>query len=389
MAEDTGASGRRETTRTVLQLLPALGDGGVEKSAVEMARFTTGKGWKSLVVSRGGDLVGAVEAGGARHLTMPVGAKMPWAILTNARRLGALIDREDVDLVHARSRAPAWAGWLAVQYFSRRKPAFLTTFHGTYGHKGALKRAYNAVMLKGPWVIANSGFIRDHIVEVYGYPRDRIVVAERGVDETTFDPGRIGAEECAAIRAELAVPEGVPLLLMVGRLTRWKGHHVLIEALAGIQTPFVCAFAGDGGKDGYRAELERTVAEKSLGERIRFLGSRRDIPNLNAAADIAFSCSTDPEAFGRVAIEAMAMATPIIASAHGGSLETVVDGETGLLVPPGDADALREAIRSLIDDPQRRQRIGEAGRRRVLAEFTTRATCEKEFSAYEAVLRDG
>ncbi|ODN69430.1 GDP-mannose-dependent alpha-(1-6)-phosphatidylinositol monomannoside mannosyltransferase [Methylobrevis pamukkalensis] len=351
-----------------------------------MAGFLVAKGWTSLVASGGGDLVPAVVAAGARHVALPVGAKSPFAILANARRIAALIDREGVDVVHARSRAPAWAGWLAARHLSRRKPAFLTTFHGLYGHGNALKRSYNAVMLKGAVTIANSRHIADHIVAVYGYPRARIVIAPRGVDIAAFDPAALPAGTREVVRTELGVPPDAALLLMVGRLTRWKGHESLIRALARVDRPFVCALAGEGGDDGYRAELQQLAAAEGVADSLRFLGSRRDIAALDAAADLAFSCSIRPEAFGRVAIEAMAMGTPVIATAHGGSLETVGDGETGWLVPPGDVAAITAAVEATLGDPVRAAAMGQAGRQRVLAGFTTRATCEREFEAISRAL---
>lgn len=376
-------------TPTILQLLPALGDGGVEKSALEMAGYIDRAGWGSLVASGGGDLVAAVEAAGARHFTVPVGRKNPIAMVANARRIAALIDAEGVDIVHARSRAPAWVGWLACRWFSRRKPVFLTTFHGLYGHGNALKRFYNAAMLRGPRVIANSRFIRDHIVAVYGIDPARIAIAERGIDEAGFDPALYTAADRDRLRAEFAVPPGAALILMVGRLTRWKGQHVAVAALAASDAPdAVCVFAGRAESADYQAELVALGEALGVSGRLRFAGSRRDVAALNAAADIALSCSVQPEAFGRVAIEAMALETPVIATAHGGSLETVVDGVTGLLVPPGDAAALARAIDRLAADPALRREMSVAGRARAISTFTTRATCEKEFAVYRTLLAE-
>lgn len=370
----------------VLQLLPALGDGGVERSTVEMAGYLRDRGVVNFVASGGGDLVAAVEATGARHLAIPVGRKSPWAILANARAVARLIDAEAIDIVHARSRAPAWAGWLACRYFVRRRCRFMTTFHGVYGYGNALKRLYNRVMLKGPLVVANSEFIRAHIRDVYGVADERIIVAARGVDPSLFDPDALPPGNRDAIRAEFGLAPAEALFVMVGRISPWKGHGALVDALARVKDlPWRMVFAGSGGA-GVIAELRQKIEALGLGDRVILAGSRRDVPALLAAADLAFSASTEPEAFGRAAIEAEAMATPIIATAHGGSRETVLDGVTGWLVEPGNAEAMAGAIADALSDGERLCAMGRAGRAHVLANFTTARMLAREFSAYERLM---
>lgn len=370
----------------VLQLLPALGDGGVERSTVEMADHLAALGTPGLVVSAGGDLVGELARSRTRHETLPVGSKNPAVALAAAWRLARLIDAAGVDILHARSRMPAWVG-LAARRLSRRRPAFIATFHGVYGHGSALKRAYNAGMLRGPLVIANSGFIRDHLVAVYGVAPARIVVAPRGIDPRRFDPAAHGAAERAALRAAFGVPAQAAMLVLVGRISRWKGHRTLIEALARLaDRPWHAVFAGEETSQGLGAALRAEAAALGIGDRIVFAGSRRDVPAVLAAADLAFSVSTEPEAFGRAAIEAAAMARPVIASAHGGSLETVRPGRTGWLVPPGDATGLATAIAEALADPARAAAFGAAGRAFVLETFTTRRTVERESEAYRRLV---
>lgn len=371
----------------VLQLLPALGDGGVERSAVEMAGHLGALGLPNWIASAGGPLVAAAEAAGARHVTLPVGKKSPFSAILAARAVARLVDAEGIDIIHARSRVPAWVGLLA-RRLARRPVHFVTTFHGVYSHGNALKRFYNSAMLRVPLVIANSGFIRDHIVAVYGFPQARVVVAPRGVEPDLFDPVRVPAETRSALRSELGATEMGPLLVMVGRVTRWKGHAVLLEAAARLDRPDLrLAFVG-GGSDALVAELQRDIARLGLDGRVTFTGSRRDIPAVLAAADLAVSASTDPEAFGRAAIEAQAMGTPVIATDHGGSRETVLPGRTGWLVPPGDAAALAAALEEALSDPGRLKAMGANGREHVLANFTTRQMLEKEFSAYERLMAE-
>lgn len=367
----------------VLQLLPALGDGGVERSTVEMADHLAELGAPGLVASAGGDLVAELARSRTRHVTLPVGAKNPLTALGAAVRLARVIDEAAVDVLHARSRMPAWVA-LAARRLSRRRPAFVSTFHGVYGHRGALKRAYNAGMLRGPLVIANSGFIRDHLVSVYGVAPERIVVAPRGIDPARFDPAHHGDAARAALRAVLGVPADAAMLVLVGRLSRWKGHMTLVRALAALRTarPWRAVFVGGETSGALRGELTAAAGELGVAERIVFAGSRRDVPAILAAADLAFSVSTEPEAFGRAAVEAAAMARPVIAAAHGGSLETVLPGRTGWLVPPGDPVALAAAIDEALADPARAAALGAAGRDFVLAEFTTQRTVEREAAVY-------
>lgn len=376
---------RRLTGRTILQVLPALEEGGVEQSTVDMVRFLVGQGARALVASQGGQRVGEIEAAGGRHVTLPLKGKLPWQIGANARRLGDLMTAARPDIVHARSRAPAWAAWLACRRLGLTD-RYVTTFHGTYGAGNRFKRRYNGVMLKGRVVIANSRFIAEHIETTYGVPSERIVVAPRGVDDrfllATSDP----ADE-AAVRAELAVGAGMPLLLLVGRLTRWKGQHVLLEALGQVRDrPWVAAFAGGATSADYARELHALGERLGLAERVRWLGRRDDVARLTAAADLAFSCSIEPEAFGRVAIEAMALGVPVIASRLGGSIETVIDGETGFLVPPDDPAALAVVIRRALSDLPALADMRQRARRHVRTRYTVQHCCEAEAGAYARLL---
>jgi glycosyltransferase involved in cell wall biosynthesis len=380
-------SPKRPATMKVLQLLPALGDGGVERSAVEMAGHLGALGLPNWIASAGGPLVAAAEAAGAQHVTLPVGRKSLFSAISAARAIARLVDQEDIDIIHARSRVPAWVGLLA-RRLARKPVRFLTTFHGVYSHGNALKRFYNGAMLRAPLVIANSQFIRRHIVEIYGFPEARVIVAPRGVEPSLFEPAAISAETRAALRAELGATESGPLVVMVGRITRWKGHAVLLEAVSRLARPDVrLAFVGSGF-DTLIAELQRDVTRLGLEGRVVFTGSRRDVPAVLAAADLAVSASTDPEAFGRAAIEAQAMGTPIIATDHGGSRETVLPGQTGWLVPPGDVAALATALDEALAHPDRLAAMGQRGREHVLAHFTTAQMLEKEFSAYQRLMSE-
>lgn len=372
---------------TILQVAPALAEGGVEQSTIEMALYIKQRGARCVVASAGGAGEAMLKKEGITHIRLPLHRKAPWLVLWNMWRLRQIIRDEGIRIVHARSRAPAWSAWLAIRLLGCTCVKFITTYHGTYGSGSWLKRLYNKVMLKGPVVIANSDFIRRHLMDVYGVAPARIMVAARGVDVKRFDPGAYKASHIRKLRDEIGVPSGAPLLLMVGRLTHWKGQHVLVEALANMKRKdAVVAFVGGATQPAYAEALRAQAIKLGVERRVRWLGNRKDIPLLNLAADVALSCSVRPEAFGRVAIEAQAMGTPVVASALGGSLETVKDHETGWLVKPGDPAALAKLLDKALADPKRLTVMGKAGRAWVLGHFTTATCCAAEWKAYQRLV---
>lgn len=394
---DTGAEtpaaepeGRRLTalgrSPTVLQVLPALVTGGVERGTVEMAAAIAEAGGRSLVASGGGPMVREITRAGGHHITLPLATRNPFHIHANIERLIDVINREKVDLVHARSRAPAWSAWFAAR---RAGVHFVTTFHGTYSHENVVKRAYNAVMTRGEKVIAISSFIAGHIRKVYGVPASRIEIIHRGVDINRFDPDKVTAERLVKLAGSWRLPDGIPVIMLPGRLTRWKGQLTMIEAMARLGRADVrCLLVGDAqGRAGYRAELERAIDRLGLNERVRIVDHCSDMPAAYKLTDVVVSASTDPEAFGRVVIEAQAMGRPVIASNHGGAKETVIDGETGWLVPPGDPAALAAALaRALTLSEAQRKTLTERAVAHIHANFTTATMCAKTLDVYNAVL---
>jgi len=322
----------------VLQILPDLNAGGVERTVFETVEALVGAGHDAHVLSAGGRLVPELEALGGTHYSANIGSKnilsVPWRI-AGIRRL---IAEQEIDIVHARSRAPAWPAMFAAK---AEKVRFVTTYHGIYNAKSALKRGYNSVMAKGDVVIANSNFTADHILREHGIAPDRITIIPRGVDMSAFDPNEISAEAVKKLRTEWGVQPNETLLVLPGRLTRWKGQSVAIEALRLKSNGYRLVLVGDAqGRDDYVTELRAQA--KSL--QVVFAGHRTDMDLIYAAADIILCPSTDPEAFGRTAAEAQAMNRPVIASDHGGAVEVVLDGVTGWRVPPGNAKALADAI---------------------------------------------
>jgi len=304
----------------------------------------------------------------------------------NAARLEAVIRRWDVDIVHARSRAPAWsARWAA----RRRGVKLVTTFHGTYNAGGALKHRYNAVMTGADRVIAISDFIAEHVRAEYGCPDARIRVIPRGVDIRSFDPDAVSHERVIALARSWRIADGAPGIMLPGRLTRWKGQLDFIAALAALpDRNFTAVLAGDAQeRDGYVTELRTAIDAAGLAAVVRIPGHCSDMPAAFSVADVVVAPSIEPEAFGRVAVEAQAMGKPLVASRLGAQTETVIDGRTGFLFEPGNTTALASLIaQALALTEDRREAMARAGRERVIAAYTVSAMCEATLNVYRRVL---
>jgi glycosyltransferase involved in cell wall biosynthesis len=331
--------------RSVLQVLPRLVTGGVERGTVEVAAALTKAGWKAFVASAGGPMVKEIEAAGGVHISLPLASKNPFTMWQNVDRLAEVIRHHDIGLVHARSRAPAWSAYYAAR---QTNCPFVTTFHNAYGANSALKRAYNSIMARGARVIAISDFVAEHACRVYGVSDNILRVIPRGVDTDRFDPESVSSERTNALQQTWSIANDKPVIMLPGRLTRWKGQLILIEALAQLPTRDFQAIIVGSGDDDYRAELIQAIAQHQLQNVVKLVDECRDMPAAFKLADIVVSASTRPEGFGRVIVEAAAMGCPVIATEHGGARETVLDGETGWLVPPKDAVALATALKQVL-----------------------------------------
>ncbi len=368
----------------ILQVLPALGGGGVERGTVEMAAAIVQAGGVALVASEGGRLAGEVEAVGGRNIAMPLATKNPLGIRANANRLEALIRAEGVSVVHARSRAPAWSAWQATR---RTGVPFVTTYHGAYGESLPGKRRYNSVMARGDRVIAISRFVADLVMRRH-HPDPAILrVIHRGVDSAVFDPQAVSDERVHRLAEAWRLPEGRPLVMLPGRLTRWKGQDVLIVALSRMaRRDAVGVLVGaEQGRSRYAHGLMRLAAE--FGVDVRIVGDCDDMPAALLLADAVVNASTKPEAFGRVAIEAQAMARPVIATDHGGAVETVEHGDTGWRIPPSDPDALAAALNHVLAMSQDRLfALGARARASVCANYTVARMQAATLDVYREVL---
>lgn len=381
------ASGRPPV---VLQVLPSLVTGGVERGTVDMAIALAQAGWTALVVSNGGHMVRELDRAGVKHIQLPVHSKNPLVMRANIKRLAEIIREHGVDIVHARSRAPAWSAYYAAQQAGAH---FVTTFHGTYnGGWLGLKNAYNAIMTRGERVIAISHFIAEHMQANYRMDADRIRVVHRGIDLDKFDPARVSQERIIQLAQRWRLPDGYPVVMLPGRLTRWKGQAVLIEALAILgRRDLRCLLVGsDQGRTSYTEELQALVNRRGLTDVVHIVGECNDMPAAYMLTDVVVSASTDPEAFGRVIVEAQAMGRPVVATDNGAGRENVLDGQTGLLVAPNDSAAMALALdRVLAIGPEERELRAQVAINFVRENFSRELMCRRTLDVYNEVLGQG
>ncbi|MEL6335157.1 MAG: glycosyltransferase family 4 protein [Pseudomonadota bacterium] len=376
----------RDPRLTILQVVPRLDLGGVERGTVEIAEAIVAAGGRALVASEGGQLAHRIERAGGELVEMNAATKNPLNIWQNAGVLERLIRAEGVDLVHARSRAPAWsAKWAA----RRTGTPFVTTYHGTYSEGFPLKRSYNGVMAAGRPVIAISDFIRELIIARHRVPPGEIVTIPRGADTDTFSEDVVtGGRTARLAEAWGLLDDARPIVMLPGRLTRWKGAETLIEAAALLRDrrggDFLCLIVGSDGGSGFAGRLERRIEEAGVSDLVFLPGEVTDMAAAYKLSSVIVSASLEPEAFGRVAVEAQAMGRPVVATDHGGARETVAHGETGFLYPPGDAAALAQAIDTILTlDPSAKAHMRMSARARIHARFTIRAMQRATLDVYE------
>lgn len=382
---------------TILQIVPGLSTGGAERTAVDVAAALAARGHRALVASEGGPLEDELEDAGGIVLRFPAAVKNPVRILANARRLEQLIQHEGIELVHARSRAPAWSALIAAR---RAGVPFVTTYHGIYRQGSVLKGLYNSVMARGDIVIANSRRTADVIRERHRVEPPRVVIIHRGMDLAAFEPDRIDPARVAELRAAWQARPDEAVILQLARLTPWKGQKVTIAAIAALvangTTALRLVLAGDAqGRDAYAADLVAAAHEAGIADRVVLPGrvAAADVPAVMSAADIVVVASTGEEAFGRAAVEAQAAGRPVVVTDHGAAAETVAAPpevattlRTGWRVPPGDAAALAGALaEALALAPGERQAL--AARARLNARrFSLERMCESTLGVYAQLL---
>jgi len=361
----------------VLQVLPALNSGGVERGTVEFARELVRRGHESLVLSSGGRLVQQLEDEGSRHITLPVHRKS-LASFAQIRPVRRLIEQEQPDVIHIRSRLPAWIVWLAWRRLpAQARPALVSTFHGMYS-----VNAYSAIMARPKHLIAISHCVEKYILDNYRVDPSRITVIQRGVDTRAFSPGRPPQEWVEALYREYPQLQGKKLILMPGRLTRWKGQEAFLDMLAQLvrlspDVHGVIVGGAEAGKEAYRAELEARAQALGLSGQVTFTGHRADIAQFYRLADVVCHMSSKPEPFGRTLTEALAVGTPVVAFDRGGAAESLSACFPEGLVTPDDLPAFAARVHGL---------LGQSPRIEIRPEFRLEHQVEKTLEVYRRAL---
>lgn len=373
----------------ILQVLPALEIGGVERGTIEIAAALQKAGIKNYVISNGGKMVSELKRLGVEHIQLPVHSKNPLCMFWNARKIAKIVRDKNITLMHVRSRAPAWS----VKWASRMtKVPYMATFHGVYGIKPAIKKYYNRVMTQGVRMIAVSRHVKNQVLRDYKMDENKIRLIHRGADTDRFDPAKIKQNQIAELINEHNIPEDKPIIMLPGRLTHWKGQLAMIEALNKMKHKDVTLlFIGhDQGRTAYFNEL--TTAIKQLSEQtsvLIFSLPGKSMPVVNALSNIVVSASLKPEPFGRTVTEAQAMGKIVVAFNHGGAAETIEDGKTGFLVPAGDTDALAAKLDEILDMPMSaRNKIEQAARESVCSQFSIQKMQEKTIQVYKEIYNE-
>jgi len=368
--------------------------GGAELGCLQVSEALVAAGHRALVTSEGGRMVEALEAVGATHITLPLASKNPLRMWANGRALAGIIRDEAVDIIHARSRAPAWSALYAARSTGT---AFVTTYHSEYSENGPLKRLYNSVMARSDKVIAVSQHMAGLIARRYGTDAGRIAVIPRAIDPKRFDPAVVTADRLARVREAVGVAQGERIVLLAGRITRRKAQGDLIAAAGMLKergiTDFTCVLAGEVEKPDYRAELETLATRYGIADRIRFPGNVADMPALYLAADVSLNISS-AEGLPRVALESQAMGTPVIVSDTGPGREVALtppdvplEAATGLRVPAGDPKALAERLAEFLSWPEGvRKAMGARGSQHVRSRYTLARLTAGTLAVYAEVL---
>ena len=367
---------------SVLQVLPHLNSGGLVSGAVEISEALQKTGMNSFVASAGGRREREITKAGGKVINFSLGSKNPIIMLLNVYKLSRIIKKYKINIIHARSRAPAWSA-----YFAAKKMGipFVTTFHGTYSIQNKLKKKYNSIMVKSDRVIAISRFINNHILSNYNIDKDKIVTIHRGINIERFNYLKVADERLISLLNIFNIPEDSFVVLLPGRITRWKGHILLIEAIFKLQrSDIICLFVGDSqGRNKYYAELEKILDKFKLKNNFRIIPNQSDMATIYKLADVVVSSSLDPEAFGRVIVEAQAMGRPTIAANHGGGSEIIIDGLTGWLFKPGDADDLSDKINKALSlNKDNRDKLAINAIKRAKLNFNNKMMCAKTLQVY-------
>ena len=377
----------------VLQVIPKLGYGGAETGCFDLAHYLPENNCPSYIVTSGGELIKFIDKKKVKLIKLPVQSKNPILILFNAIALVFIILFHNISIVHARSRAPAWSCLIATK-ITRRK--FVTTFHGTYNFNNLIKKFYNSIMVRSNLIIAGSNFIFAHINNNYSKYlglKKKFLVIFRGINVDYFDPSTTLEHEEKQLLEDWGVSRDKKIILMPGRLTRWKGQEMFIEALnlvnkeLGHQYFYAVILGNDQGRDIYTKKIKRLAEQYRLTRQLRFIKHCKNMPLAYKISDLVVSASIKPEAFGRVAVEAQSMERPIIASDIGGSNETIINNKTGFLFESGNAEILSKKIIEVLNlDESILKSIGIEGRKNITKKFNVEKMCFSTYLEYKKLL---
>jgi glycosyltransferase involved in cell wall biosynthesis len=359
-----------------------LDHGGAERVVVEIAEAVNAAGHRSLITSENGHLAAAALRAGAELLPLPLATKNPLKIWRNGRKLADLVEENQVDLIHAHSRAPAWSAYEAAKTCGI---PFVTTYHGSYSENSALKHRYNEIMARGERVIAVSHYIAELIQTRYRIGPEKLRIVHGGVDTAMFNPDAVRGDRSVRLARAWRADAGHPTIMLPGRLTGWKGQKLFVQALAAMRhKDALGVLVGSAqGRDTYTANIVSLAENLGVADRLRIVGHADDMPAALMLADIVVNCSTSPEAFGRTIIEAQAMGRVVVAADHGGARETVVNGVTGLLVPPNSVTALAEMLDGVLDqDTAARIAFGTQARAHIEQNFSLQVMQHKMLEIY-------
>jgi len=373
---------------SVLQVIPQLDVSGASQGCIDVANYLIKNNHNCTIMTQSGKRLADAKKKDIKVIISPVHSKNPITIFSNIFRLLKVIREHQIDIIHVRSRAPAWSCFFASKFSGKK---FVSTFHGTYNFNNFIKKFYNSIMLRADGTIAISGFIENQIKSQYSISPKNLKVIYRGINTEIFNSNNVNSERIDQIKKQYSLGSDSIKILLPGRLTEWKGHSVLVQAIAevikSVQSEIKVLFVGPDENLSLKKKLKDQIEGLNMTGMFHFIGSSDEMTNIYALSDIVISSSTDPEAFGRIAVEAQAMGKFVIASNHGGSTETVIDNETGYLYSPQNYRELaNRIIKSINQSKYNSLHVREAGLRNVKENYTVEAMCKKTLEFYKEIL---
>lgn len=373
---------------SVLQVIPQLDVSGASQGCIDIANYLIENNHNCIVMTHSGIRVEDTKKKGIRVIISPVHSKNPITIFLNIFRLLKIVRKYQIDIIHVRSRAPAWSCFFASKFSGKK---FISTFHGTYNFNNIMKKFYNSIMLRTDGTIAISEFIENQIKNQYSITPKYLKVIYRGINTKIFNSNNVNSERIEQLKKQYSLGSDSIKILLPGRLTGWKGHSVLVKAIAqvikSVQNKIEVLFVGPDENLALKKRLKDQIESLNMTEIFHFIGSSDEMANIYALSDIVISSSTDPEAFGRIAVEAQSMGKFVIASNHGGSVETVIDNETGYLYSPQNHEELADRIiKSIEQHKYSSSNVSEACIKNVKENYTVESMCKETFEFYKTII---